>query len=105
MHHCDDLQISSLPAINKLYPSVVVMVHNLRKGGVVAAFMALCFPISVLSALQNITIDDQDFTRITYMSSTNWKHDPLIGYEYEFNNGSRSYTYVPGASASLSFTG
>jgi hypothetical protein len=81
------------------------MVHNPWKAGVVAAFMALYFPISVLAALQNITIDDQDLTRIIYMNSTDWKHDPLLGYEYEFYNGSRSYTYVPGASASLSFTG
>jgi hypothetical protein len=81
------------------------MVHTLRKGGIVAAFTALYFSISVFAALQNITIDDQDFTRITYENPGDWKHDPLIGYEYQFYNGSRSYTYVPGASASLSFTG
>lgn len=69
------------------------------------AFAALYLSTPVLAALQNVTVDDQDFTRIKYTNSDDWKHDPLIGLEHQFYNGSRSFTYVPGASASFSFTG
>jgi hypothetical protein len=59
----------------------------------------------VSAALQNATVDDQDLSLISYINPGDWFHDPLIGWEYQFNNGSRSYTWIPGASASLTFTG
>jgi hypothetical protein len=59
----------------------------------------------VSAALQNASVDDQDFSKISYINPLDWSHDPLIGWEYQFFNGSRSYTYIPGASASLTFTG
>ena len=55
--------------------------------------------------LQNSTIDDQIFSRINYVQPQYWAHDPLIGWEEQFFNGSRSYTYTPGAYASFTFTG
>jgi hypothetical protein len=81
------------------------MVYILRKSGIIEAFTALYFSISVLAALQNITIDDHNYTRIAYTPPSDWLHDPLIGSENLFVGGTRSYTYTPGASASLSFTG
>jgi len=65
----------------------------------------LFLSVSVSAALQNVTIDDQVFSKITYSPASDWFHDPLIGWEYQFYNGSRSYTYVPGAFASFTFTG
>ncbi|KIM20045.1 hypothetical protein M408DRAFT_30707 [Serendipita vermifera MAFF 305830] len=60
----------------------------------------------VVSAVpQNTTVDDQDYSRITYTNSEDWSHDPLQGYESFFVNGSRSFTYVRGASASFTFNG
>jgi len=80
------------------------MLSNLTKTifGTLTTFL---FSISVCTALQNMTFDDQDFSVITYKNPEDWKHDPLVGFEYQFYNGSRSYTYVPGASASFGFTG
>lgn len=75
-----------------LYPRTVV-------------FVLLLISSLVSAALQNTTIDDQDFSRISYVNASDWEHFPLAGYEDDFYNGTRSYTYVPGAFASFNFTG
>jgi len=68
-------------------------------------FLTLLPQLFVAAAAGNITIDDSDFDRIIYWMDTQWSHDPLLGYESFFVNGTRSYTDVPGASAIFSFTG
>ena len=72
---------------------------------IIPAVSLLLFTTLVSAALQNTTIDDQDFSRISYVTASNWDHYPLTGYETFFYNRSRSYTYVPGAYASFNFTG
>jgi hypothetical protein len=62
-------------------------------------------PFTVHAALENSTIDDQDFSQIDYQPPSFWSHDPLIGYEQLFYDGSRSYTYTPKANATFVFTG
>jgi hypothetical protein len=69
------------------------------------AFLAFLLPISVSAVPQNTTVDDSDEARIDYRTEINWSHDPLLGYEQFFVNGTRSYTYLPGASALFNFTG
>ncbi|KIM25525.1 hypothetical protein M408DRAFT_10361 [Serendipita vermifera MAFF 305830] len=59
----------------------------------------------VFAVPQNSTIDDQDFSKITYVNPMDWDHSPLTGWEDHFYNGSRSYTWTPGATASFTFTG
>lgn len=61
--------------------------------------------VFVSAALQNSTVDDQDFGLLSYVPPGNWSHDPLLGWETHFYNDSRSYTYMPGAYVTLTFTG
>ena len=70
-----------------------------------ALILLALLPAFVFAVAQNSTIDDQDFSKITYAKATDWDHYPLTGWEVDFYNGSRSYTYVPGATASFTFTG
>jgi hypothetical protein len=67
--------------------------------------LPLLLPRSVSAVPQNITVDDSDQARIKYWTDADWSHDPLQGYEQFFVNGTRSYTYVPGAVAFFTFTG
>jgi hypothetical protein len=80
------------------------MVYIPWKSRVIALYLSISV---VVGELQSITIDDHDYTRIAYTSinPSDWQHDSLTNFTYLFYNGTRSYTYVPGASASLSFTG
>lgn len=59
----------------------------------------------VEAALFNVTIDDQRFDLISYQPLEDWSHDPLLGFEDHFYNGSRSYTWTPGSFLSFSFFG
>jgi hypothetical protein len=69
-------------------------------------YLAFLAPVRLASAaLQNITVDDQDFSLLTYAPSADWRHDPLIGWEHDFYNESRSYTWMPNAFVSFNFTG
>lgn len=69
------------------------------------AGITLLLSTLISAAPRNTTYDDQDFARITYTNDNDWQHQPLAGYEANFYNGSRSYTYVPGASATFNFIG
>lgn len=60
---------------------------------------------SVSAALVNATIDDQTYSIITYSPSRQWNHQPLQGWENDFYNHSRSFTYSRGATATFVFTG
>lgn len=72
---------------------------------VLLALVGLVPLVLVSAAPRNTTVDDHDYSQITYTTADNWSHDPLQGYEIFFVNGTRSFTYVPGASASFTFTG
>jgi hypothetical protein len=71
---------------------------TLREGGILVACTTLYLSISVLAALQNVTVDGHEYSRITYTNPGDWNHSrrALIGWEYLFYNGTRSYAYVPG---------
>ena len=68
-------------------------------------FLLVCAPSAINAALENSTIDNQDFSKIDYEPSSFWSHGPLLGYYPEFYNGSSSYTWTPGANATFVFTG
>ena len=57
------------------------------------------------AALVNATIDDQNFSLISYAPSNRWNHEPLLGWEDDFHNRSRSFTYSRAAIATFVFTG
>lgn len=69
----------------------------------VLAYLSNLRPAS--AAPQNITVDDQDFSLFTYRPAGNWSHDPLLGWEHDFYGDSRSYTWLPNAYVSFTFTG
>jgi hypothetical protein len=79
------------------------MVYTRTKIALLAS--SLLLPLFVSAVPQNYTIDDSDQAVINYWEDAQWSHDPLAGYEQFFVNGTRSFTYVPGAAALFNFTG
>jgi hypothetical protein len=57
------------------------------------------------AAPTNVTVDDQDVSKIDYEPVSEWDHRPLTGWESHFYNGSRTFTWTPNATASFTFTG
>lgn len=65
----------------------------------------LLFSPLTFAAPTNVTVDDQDVSRIDYQPLSEWDHRPLTGWESHFYNGSRTFTWTPNATATFTFTG